>query len=102
MLCVLRLQRPGVAPRSGDVLVTGAAGGVGSVAVAVLSQLGHRVVASTGRPEVRDYLTGLRAAELIDRAELAAKPARPLDRERWAAAIDAVGGATLATILTQL
>ena len=83
-------------------LVTGAAGGVGSVAVSILSKLGYTVVASTGRPELRDYLTGLGAAELIDRAALATKPTRPLDRERWAGAIDAVGGATLATVLTQL
>jgi acrylyl-CoA reductase (NADPH) len=67
-----------------------------------LARLGHRVVASTGRPELRDYLTGLGAADLIDRATLAAKPARPLDSERWAGAVDAVGGTTLATVLTQL
>jgi acrylyl-CoA reductase (NADPH) len=67
-----------------------------------LSQLGYRVIASTGRPELRDYLTGLGAADLIDRAALAAKPARPLDSERWTGAVDAVGGTTLATILTQL
>jgi acrylyl-CoA reductase (NADPH) len=91
-----------LAQGNGEVLVTGAAGGVGSVAVAVLSNLGHRVVASTGRPELRDYLTGLGAAELIDRSELSTKPSRPLDRERWAGAVDAVGGTTLATILTQL
>ena len=106
MLAVIALEGHGLAPEAGpgpnDVLVTGAAGGVGSIAVSVLSALGYRVVASTGRPELRDYLTGLGAAELIDRAALAAKPTRPLDRERWAGAIDAVGGATLATILTQL
>ena len=102
MLAVIALQRHGLKPDADDVLVTGAAGGVGSVAVALLSRLGHRVVASTGRPEQRDYLTGLGAADLIDRATLAAKPARPLDAERWAGAIDAVGGTTLATILTQL
>jgi acrylyl-CoA reductase (NADPH) len=68
----------------------------------LLARLGYRVVASTGRPELRDYLAGLGAAELIDRATLAAKPARPLDRERWAGAVDAVGGTTLATVLTQL
>src|SRR5204863_7096562 len=93
---------PNAGPGAGDVLVTGAAGGVGSVAVSLLSALGYRVAASTGRPELRDYLEGLGAAELIDRAALAAKPARPLDRERWAGAVDAVGGATLATVLTQL
>jgi acrylyl-CoA reductase (NADPH) len=102
MLAVMTLERHGLVPGSGDVLVTGAAGGLGSVAVALLSQLGYRVVASTGRPQEHDYLTGLGAAELIDRAALAAKPTRPLDSERWAGAIDAVGGNTLATILTQL
>jgi len=102
MLAVIALERHGLTPDASDVLVTGAAGGVGSVALALLSRLGHRVVASTGRPEQRDYLTELGAAELIDRAALAAKPSRPLDAERWDGAIDAVGGATLATILTQL
>ena len=102
MLAVIALERHGMRPDSGDVLVTGAAGGVGSVAVSLLSRLGHRVVASTGRPELRSYLTELGAAELIDRETLAAKPPRPLDSERWAGAVDAVGGTTLATILTQL
>jgi acrylyl-CoA reductase (NADPH) len=102
MLAVIALERHGLKPDAGDVLVTGAAGGVGSVGVALLSRLGHRVVASTGRPEQRDYLIELGAADQIDRATLAAKPSRPLDAERWAGAIDAVGGATLATILTQL
>jgi len=102
MLAVIALERRGLQPGSGEVLVTGAAGGVGSVATALLAALGHRVVAATGRPELRDYLTGLGATELIDRAALAVAPARPLDRERWAGAIDAVGGTTLATILTQL
>ena len=102
MLAVIALERHGLRPGSGDVLVTGAAGGVGSVAVSLLSRLGHRVVASTGRPEQRGYLTELGAAEVIDRATLAAKPSRPLDSERWAGAVDAVGGTTLATILTRL
>jgi len=102
MLAVIALEKHGLTPDAGEVLVTGAAGGVGSIAVSLFSALGYRVVASTGRPELHDYLTGLGAAELIDRAALAAKPARPLDRERWAGAIDAVGGATLATVLTQL
>jgi acrylyl-CoA reductase (NADPH) len=102
MLAVIALERHGLRPASGDVLVTGAAGGVGSIAVSVLSRLGYRVVASTGRPELRKYLTELGASDLIDRASLAAKPSRPLDSERWAGAVDAVGGATLATILTQL
>jgi acrylyl-CoA reductase (NADPH) len=102
MLAVTALERHGLRPGAGDVLVTGAAGGVGSVTIALLSALGHRVVAATGRPEQRGYLTGLGAADLIERAVLAAKPSRPLDSERWAGAVDAVGGATLATILTQL
>jgi acrylyl-CoA reductase (NADPH) len=102
MLAVIALERHGLVPGAGDVLVTGAAGGLGSVAVALLSGLGHRVVASTGRMEEKAYLEGLGAAELIERASLSAKPTRPLDSERWAGAIDAVGGTTLATILTQL
>jgi acrylyl-CoA reductase (NADPH) len=102
MLAVMALERHGLRPGDGEVLVTGAAGGVGSVATALLSRLGHRVVASTGRPELREYLTGLGAAELMERAALAAKPSRPLDSERWSGAVDAVGGATLATVLTQL
>ena len=102
MLAVIALEQHGSQSRSGDVLVTGAAGGVGSVAVALLSHLGHRVVASTGRQEQRAYLTELGAADLINRATLAAKPARPLDSELWAGAVDAVGGTTLATVLTQL
>jgi acrylyl-CoA reductase (NADPH) len=102
MLAVMALERHGLRPGTGDVLVTGSAGGLGSIATALLAQLGHRVVAATGRPELRDYLTGLGAAELIERAVLAAKSARPLDSERWAGAVDAVGGNTLATVLTQL
>jgi acrylyl-CoA reductase (NADPH) len=102
MLALMALERHGLDPGAGEVLVTGAAGGVGSVAVALLSALGHRVVAATGRPDQREYLLGLGAADLIERASLAATPTRPLDRERWAGAIDAVGGTTLATILTQL
>lgn len=102
MLAVIALERHGLTPGAGEVLVTGAAGGVGSIAVALLAALGHKVVAGTGRPELRDYLTGLGAAELIERAALAGPPTRPLDRERWAGAVDAVGGTTLATLLTQL
>jgi acrylyl-CoA reductase (NADPH) len=102
MLAVIALERHGLEPGAGDVLVTGAAGGVGSVAVSLLSGLGHRVVAATGRPQERAYLEALGAAELVERAALSAKPARPLDSERWAGAVDAVGGTTLATILTQL
>lgn len=102
MLAVIVLERHALKPDAGEVLITGAAGGVGSIAVSLLAALGYRVAASTGRPELRDYLVGLGAAELIDRAALAAKPTRPLDRERWAGVIDAVGGMTLATVLTQL
>ena len=102
MLAVMALERHGLRPGDGEVLVTGAAGGVGSVAIALLSALGHRVVAATGRPEQRDYLIELGADDLVERAALAVKPSRPLDGERWAGAVDAVGGNTLATILTQL
>ncbi|HTP49716.1 MAG TPA: MDR family oxidoreductase [Anaeromyxobacteraceae bacterium] len=95
MLCVLALERHGVSPKQGEVLVTGAAGGVGSVAVAVLSRLGYRVVASTGRAAEADYLRGLGAVEVIDRA-LLSTPGKPLQKERWAGVVDCVGGATLA------
>lgn len=102
MLAVMALERHGLKPGDGDVLVTGAAGGVGSVAVALLARLGHRVVAATGRPETHDYLAGLGAAGFVDRAELAQPVNKPLQAERWAAAIDSVGSTTLATLLTQL
>jgi acrylyl-CoA reductase (NADPH) len=102
MLAVIALERHGLKPGAGEVLVTGASGGVGSTAIALLAKLGHQVVASTGRLAEGDYLKSLGAAELIDRATLSEKPARPLDRERWAGAVDAVGGNTLATVLTQL
>ena len=98
MLCVLALEKNGVTPDKGDVLVTGAAGGVGSVAIALLSKLGHRVIASTGRAAEADYLKGLGAAEIIDRNELSA-PGKPLGKERWAGAVDAVGSHTLANVL---
>src|SRR5258706_219716 len=98
VLAVRALEQHGLAPGQGEVLVTGAAGGVGSVAVAVLAKLGYRVAASTGRPALHDYLIGLGAATLIDRAALAAQPKRALDAERWAGAIDAVGRTTLATV----
>lgn len=100
MLCVLALEDHGVTPDKGPVLVTGAAGGVGSVAVALLAGLGFHVVASTGRREQDAYLKSLGAAEIIDRAELTGKP-RPLDKERWAGAVDAVGSTTLANVLSQ-
>jgi acrylyl-CoA reductase (NADPH) len=99
MLCVMALDRHGVAPGSGDVVVTGAAGGVGSVAVSLLAGLGHRVVASTGRPSETPYLEGLGAAEVIDRVELSGPSSRPLLAERWAAGVDAVGSATLANVI---
>jgi len=100
MLCVLALERHGLAPGAGDVLVTGATGGVGSVAVALLSRLGHRVVASTGRASEAAYLAGLGAAAVIDRAELGA-PGKPLQKERWAAVVDALGSHTLVNACAQ-
>jgi acrylyl-CoA reductase (NADPH) len=99
MLCVLALERHGVVPASGPVLVTGAAGGVGSVAVALLARLGYQVAAATGRPGEVDYLKGLGAGEIVDRAELS-KPARPLNKERWAGAVDVVGSHTLANVVS--
>lgn len=98
MLCVMALERHGVTPGAGEILVTGAAGGVGSVAVAVLARLGYRVVAMTGRPEEAEYLGRLGAAEVIGR-EGYAEPGRPLARERWAGAVDVVGGRVLANVL---
>ncbi|ESR24765.1 MDR family oxidoreductase [Lutibaculum baratangense] len=98
MLCILALERHGVTPEAGPVVVTGATGGVGSVAVAILSKLGYHVVASTGRASEADWLKSLGAAEIIDRAELEAKP-KPLAKERWAGAIDTVGSSTLANLL---
>jgi acrylyl-CoA reductase (NADPH) len=100
MLCVLALERHGVKPGDGDVLVTGATGGVGSVATAVLASLGYRVTASTGKAAEGEYLTTLGAAAILDRAELAA-PGKPLQKERWAAVVDAVGSHTLVNALAQ-
>lgn len=94
-LCVMALQRHGVKPGDGEVLVTGAAGGVGSVAVRLLAGLGYSVAASTGRPQEADYLKSLGAAQIVDRAELSA-PGKPLQKERWAGVVDAVGSHTLA------
>jgi acrylyl-CoA reductase (NADPH) len=99
MLGVLALERHGVAPAGGPVVVTGAAGGVGSVAVALLAKLGYQVIASTGRAGEAAYLKGMGAAEVIDRAEIAG-PAKPLGRERWAGAIDVAGSHTLANLLS--
>lgn len=99
MLSVLALEKHGLAPKDGAVIVTGAAGGVGSVAVALLSKLGFHVIASTGRAAEHDYLRGLGAAEIIDRNELSA-PAKPIAKERWAGGIDSVGSTTLANLLS--
>jgi acrylyl-CoA reductase (NADPH) len=99
MLAVMALERHGIAPGRGPVLVTGAAGGVGSVAITILAKLGYQVVASTGRMQEADYLKGLGATEVIDRAELSG-PARPLAKERFAGGIDTVGSTTLANLLS--
>lgn len=101
MLCVLRLEKLGMKPGDGEVIVTGASGGVGSVAIAVLSKLGYRVAASTGRPEGADYLKALGAAEIIDRNTLA-EPGGPMQAERWAGAIDTVGSHTLVNVCAQM
>jgi len=100
MLCVLSLERHGLRPGEGDVLVTGATGGVGSVAVALLAKLGHNVVAATGKAAEADYLKALGATGVIDRAELSA-PGKPLQKERWAAVVDSVGSHTLANACAQ-
>ena len=99
MLAVMALQRTGVTPSRGPVVVTGAAGGVGSVAIAILAKLGYAVTASTGRPSETDYLKGLGATDIIDRKELTGSP-RALAKERWAGGIDAVGSTTLANVLS--
>jgi acrylyl-CoA reductase (NADPH) len=100
MLCVLALEDAGVTPAKGPVIVTGAAGGVGSVAVALLAKLGFKVVASTGRAEEEGYLKDLGASEIIARADLAGEP-RMLGKERWAGAVDSVGSKTLANVISQ-
>ncbi|MEQ1885200.1 MAG: MDR family oxidoreductase [Bryobacteraceae bacterium] len=102
MQCVIALERHGLKPGSGDVVVTGAAGGVGSVGVAILAKLGYRVVASSGRSELSDYLRSLGAAEIIDRSVLSAPSKRPMESERWAGALDTVGGDTLAGLIRGL
>ena len=99
MLSVLALEKHGLTPKDGPMVVTGAAGGVGSVATAVLSKLGYHVIASTGRMSEADYLKDLGAAEVIDRNELSG-PAKPLAKERWAGGIDSVGSTTLANLLS--
>ncbi len=101
MLAVMALERHGLTPASGPMIVTGAAGGVGSVAVALLAKLGFQVTASTGRPEEAGYLKELGATEVIDRKDLNG-PAKPLAKERWAGGIDSVGSTTLANVLSQL
>jgi acrylyl-CoA reductase (NADPH) len=102
MLAVIALEDHGLKPDGHEVLVTGAAGGLGSIAVAVLAKRGYQVAASTGRPQTHDYLKGLGAAVIVDRAELAEPSDRPLESERWAGCVDAVGGSTLARVLGQL
>jgi len=101
MLCVMALENQGVTPDKGEVLVTGAAGGVGSVAIAILAKLGYTVVASTGRASEEAYLKSLGASSIIDRNELSEK-GRPLGKERWAGAIDTVGSQTLANVCAQI
>ncbi|MBM3784019.1 MAG: oxidoreductase [Acidobacteria bacterium] len=102
MQCIDALERHGLRPGGRDVVVTGAAGGVGSFAVALLKAKGYRVVASTGRPQEAGYLTRLGAAEILDRAVLSAPPTRPMDSERWGGAVDTVGGETLAGLIRGL
>ena len=101
MLAILALERVGITPGRGPVIVTGAAGGVGSTAVALLAKLGYQVTASTGRPEETGYLKGIGATEVIPRAELTG-PVRPLAKERWAAGIDTVGSTTLANLVSMI
>ena len=102
MQCVMELERHGLKPSGKEVVVTGAGGGVGSVAVAILAKLGYQVVASSGRPELSDYLKSLGACEIIDRATLAAPSKKPMEAERWAGAVDSVGGETLAGVIRSL
>ena len=101
MLCVLALENHGIKPEDGNILITGAAGGVGSVALSIMHKLGYSVSATTGRLQESDYLTKLGASEIIDRNEFSQKP-RPLSKERWAGAIDVAGGNTLANVLSQV
>jgi acrylyl-CoA reductase (NADPH) len=98
MLCLMALERHGLKPERGPAIVTGAVGGVGSVAVALLAKAGWHVIASTGRPQEADYLKGLGAAEILDRSELTG-PVRPLGKERWAAGVDTVGSVPLANVI---
>ena len=102
MLCVKALESHGITPKGGPVLVTGAAGGVGSVAVAILAHLGYSVAASTGREALHGYLRSLGATEIVARSELSELSKRPLEKEIWAGAVDTVGSATLARVLAQV
>ncbi|WP_422002876.1 MDR family oxidoreductase [Reyranella sp.] len=102
MLCVMALEKHGIRPEAGEILVTGAAGGVGSVAVAILAKLGFAVAAATGRPQEADYLKGLGAASVIERKEIAEAPDRPLLTERFAGVVDTVSGVMLARALAQV
>jgi len=101
-LAILTLEAHDLSAEAGEVLVTGAAGGVGSVAVTLLAELGYTVAASTGRVETHEYLRGLGAQAIVARDEIASAPSRPLDKERWAGCVDNVGGTTLAHVLTQM
>lgn len=102
MLAVMALEKHGLKPGNGEVLVTGAAGGVGSVATAILAKLGHEIAAVTGRPEQADYLKGLGASRIVPREDVSTPSGRPLDKETWTGCVDAVGGQMLATILPQM
>ncbi|MFM2282095.1 MAG: hypothetical protein RLZZ444_4326 [Pseudomonadota bacterium] len=102
MLAVIALEKAGLSPDKGEVLVTGAAGGVGSVAVAILAKLGYTVAAVTGRPETADYLRSLGASDIIRRADIADPSPKPLESERWAGAVDSVGGEMLGRVLKQM
>ncbi|TVQ55972.1 MAG: acryloyl-CoA reductase, partial [Rhodobacteraceae bacterium] len=102
MLAIMDLEDHGLSTSDGPVLVTGAAGGVGSIATAILAKLGYEVVAVTGRPETEAYLKELGASRILPRAEIADAPTKPLDRETWAGCVDAVGGPMLARVLTQM
>jgi len=101
-LSVVALEHAGVRPGDGPVLVTGATGGVGSMAIGMLAALGHHVVASSGKPDAADWLRSLGAAEVLDRSETSAESDRPLEKERWAGAVDCVGGSTLAYVLRSM
>lgn len=102
MMAVHALEANGITPDRGEILVTGAAGGVGSVATQLLARLGYKVAAVTGRPEAADYLKSLGASSIIERAEIAEPTPRPLDKERWAGCIDSVGGPMLARVLSHM